>query len=128
MGDFHIRSASGAQAITGPGYFFWYTPGLSGIAFKMYGQPTAVTDQEFTDLQLLHLTGVTADKQRIEAVPAQVPVTVQGASEQFITQTMGQVVANTNQNAVSLNGSIFTARDQVKSHVTSEANRVIAAQ
>lgn len=58
---------------------------------------------------------------------AAVPVNVQGASEQFITNTMGQVVANTNQNAVQLNGSIFTARDQVKVHVTNEANRVIAA-
>jgi hypothetical protein len=40
---------------------------------------------------------------------------------------MGQVVANTNQNATQLNGSIFAARDQVKVHVTNEANRVIAA-
>lgn len=54
------------------------------------------------------------------------PLTVQGASEEFITNTMGQVVANTNQNTVTLNGSIFIARDQVKTHVTNEANRVIA--
>ena len=88
---------------------------------------TNVTGEQFATIVRLHgfdpstLPGAyTIDK--VENIP----LTVQGASEDFITNTMGQVVANTNTNAVQLNGSIFTARDQVRTHVTNETNRVIA--
>lgn len=89
---------------------------------------TNVTGEQFATIVRLHgfdsstLPGAyTIDK--VENIP----LTVQGASEDFITNTMGQVVANTNTNAVQLNGSIFTARDQVRTHVTNETNRAIAA-
>lgn len=58
---------------------------------------------------------------------ADIPVTVQGASEQFITNTMQQVVVNTNTVGSQLSAVVSTCRDQVKTHVTTETNRVIAA-
>lgn len=56
-----------------------------------------------------------------------VPVTVQGASEQFITNTMGQVNANNNALANTTNALNVQYRDNVKAHVTAEATRVIDA-
>lgn len=65
---------------------------------------------------------------KIDALPEKVPVTVQGASEQFITTTMGQVNANNNALANTTNALNVQYRDNVKAHVTAESDRVIAAE
>lgn len=58
---------------------------------------------------------------------ANIPLTVEGASEDFITSTMQQILINTNSNANQLNVLAIGHRDNIKAHVTSEADRVIAA-
>lgn len=63
----------------------------------------------------------------VQDIATQVPVTVQGASEQYILSTMQQVQVNTAQLVNTVNGNVVIMRDQVKTHVTSEADRIIAA-
>lgn len=63
----------------------------------------------------------------VQDIATQVPVTVQGASEDYILSTMQQVQVNTAQLVNTVNGNVVIMRDQVKTHVTSEADRVIAA-
>jgi len=89
---------------------------------------TNVTGEQFATIVRLHgfdpsaLPGAyTIDK--VENIP----LTVQGASEDFITSTMGQVVANTNAVGAQLSNINAQYRDQIKTHVTFEADRVIAA-
>lgn len=117
--------AASRSALVAPGYY------------------AAVNSSQFVALQLLYPVVKVSSAQfdsiaqactkpqpindAVAALPSQIPLTVEGASQSFITSTMQQVVANTNQNAVQLNGSIFAARDQVKVHVTAQADRVIAA-
>ncbi|KTR08280.1 hypothetical protein [Curtobacterium luteum] len=63
----------------------------------------------------------------VHALPSLIPLEVQGASEEFIENVMGQVVVNANTNANTVNANVVILRDQVKAHVTVEADRVIAA-
>lgn len=56
-----------------------------------------------------------------------IPLTVQGASEDFIRSVRDVIVTNNNQAASQLSGIIATARDNTKQWVTTEANRVIAS-
>lgn len=56
-----------------------------------------------------------------------IPLTVQGASEDFITSTTQQVLVSFGQQTNTINGNVVIMRDQVKAHVTSEADRVIAS-
>jgi hypothetical protein len=121
-----LQSSSGI-AVFAPGYWQPVAPTVVTAAVKAFGTPVQVSTTEYEQIRQLCVNGISSDKAAITALPSQIPLTVQGASEDFITSTMGQVVANTNQNATQLNGSIFAARDQVKVHVTNEANRVIAA-
>lgn len=122
----NLAASPNGLAVYAPGYWVDLWPASVSAAQKAFATVN-FTQAEFDQLKQICLNGRTAVDSELAALPTQIPVTVQGASEQFITNTMGQVVANTNQNAVLLNGSIFTARDQVKTHVTTEADRVIAA-
>lgn len=63
----------------------------------------------------------------VQDVATQVPVTVQGASEQYIQNIASQIVANTNTVGSQLAGVGATYRDQIRTHVTAEADRVIAS-
>lgn len=63
----------------------------------------------------------------VQDVAAQVPQTVQGASEQYIQNIASQIVANTNTVGSQLAGVGATYRDQISTHVTAEADRVIAS-
>ncbi|WP_336698167.1 hypothetical protein [Curtobacterium sp. USHLN213] len=56
-----------------------------------------------------------------------IPLTVQGASEDFITSIMQQLLIGFGQQTNTINGNVVMMRDQMKTHVTAEADRVIAA-
>lgn len=122
-----VRSTSGKIALAAPGYWYHYPLALHAVAVSIYGEPKQLTDADWTTAQNLHLNGTTADAARIDGLPALIPLTVEGASEDFITSTMQQVVINTNTvgSQLSAVGSVY--RDQVKTHVTNEADRVIAS-
>lgn len=64
----------------------------------------------------------------VQDIATQVPVTVQGASEQFINTIASQIVGNTNTVGSQLAGVGATYRDQIRTHVTAEADRVIASE
>jgi hypothetical protein len=49
----------------------------------------------------------------IAALPAQIPVTVQGASEAFINSSLGQVIVNSNTNTNFLGASILNRRTEI---------------
>lgn len=57
-----------------------------------------------------------------------VPVTVQGASEQFFIDKLAQVNVHTTTVANTLNGFNATYRNEIRTHVTAEADRVIASE
>jgi len=113
-------------ALVAPGFFHTVTTSELDALKLLHGTVRAVTASTYAYAKSSAVPDAGTYPQ-IDALPSRIPLTVEGASEDFITSTMQQVVANTNQNAVQLNGSIFAARDQVKVHVTNEANRVIAA-
>lgn len=60
-------------------------------------------------------------------LPQRIPLTVQGASEDFITSQMQQVLISFGQQTNTINGNVVIMRDQVKAHVTTEADRIIAS-
>lgn len=94
------------------------------------GLPTAAIPLDSTNIFRLQQAKDAIGRVRaslIADIADQVPLTVQGASEDFIENVMGQVVVNANTNANTVNANVVILRDQVKAHVTTEANRVIAA-
>jgi hypothetical protein len=125
---FHIRNTgNGAQAIVNGGYFYNYPPECSQIATRLYGEPLQLSNDEYARALDLHLNGRTAVDAEFAALPSQIPLTVQGASEDFIRSVRDVIVTNNNQAASQLSGIIATARDNTKQWVTTEANRVIAS-
>lgn len=62
----------------------------------------------------------------VAALPSQIPLTVEGASEDFITSVMQQLLIRFDQDTNTINGNVVIMRDQVKTHVTSETDRVIS--
>lgn len=121
----HVQTSTGTRLLLGVLYVKRLTA-AEGDALTTAGlAPKTVTVDELKALISAVNAGTGIPSTTTPVYTA--PLTVQGASEEFITNTMGQVVANTNQNAAQLNGSIFTARDQMKVHVTNEANRIIAS-
>jgi hypothetical protein len=111
-------------ALTAPGFFHTVTTAELPTARNLYGDPVTLSTAGFNYAK--QLTAGDAGTQ-IADLPAQIPLTVQGASEAFITDRMLQVQNRVDTNCNQLN--VFNAqyRDQVKAHVTTEANRVIAS-
>lgn len=58
---------------------------------------------------------------------ASITLNVQGASEDFITGQLQQVLNSFGSQTNTINANVVIMRDQVKTHVTDEANRVIAS-
>lgn len=92
-----------------------------------YAVTTVTTDQLNTILRLhgwdpTNLPGAaTFDK------VASITLNVQGASEDFITGQLQQVLNSFGSQTNTINANVVIMRDQVKAHVTSEADRVIAS-
>jgi hypothetical protein len=99
--------------------------GAQGAALEAAGL-TAKTISDSGLLNLLAAVGITTGLPASGDPVYAAPLTVQGASEDFITDRMLQVQNRVDTNCNQLN--VFNAqyRDQVKAHVTSEADRVIA--
>jgi len=113
-------------ALVAPGFFHTVTDFELPAMKLLHGEPRAVTASTYAYAKTSTVPDAGTYPQ-IDALPAQIPITVQGASEQFITNTMQQVVVNTNTVGSQLSAVGATYRDQVKTHVTAESNRVIAA-
>jgi hypothetical protein len=100
--------------------------GAQGAALEAAG----LVAKPISDSGLLNLlsavgvnTGVPATGDPVYAAP----LTVEGASEDFITGQLQQVLNSFGSQTNTINANVVIMRDQVKAHVTSEADRVIAS-
>lgn len=115
------------SAIVAPGYFKQLNSAQFQAWMKLGYDVMPVTQAEFDAVKASATNGTTGSTAAIAALPSQIPLTVQGASEDFINGVASQITSNVNQAASIINGNNVIMRDQVKAHVTSEADRVIAA-
>lgn len=123
-----IQAPNRGIAVSQPGYHLSVNPSRVAIAVRVHGNPLVLTDAEFDDVKWLHTNGASADTTRIDGLPARIPLTVQGASEQFIVDKLGAVNVHTTTVANTLNGFNATYRNEIRTHVTAEADRVIASE
>lgn len=113
------------SALVAPGY---YAPVNSPqfVTLQLLWPVVKVTPAQFDDI-VTAVTKPQAVDAAVAALPAQIPLTVQGASEQFINGIAAQISSNTNQVGSVINGNNIVLAGQVKTHVTAEADRIIAA-
>lgn len=112
-GAYLIQNASKGIALVSPGYMKGLGPAEVSIAIGQYGAPIGVTTADWDIHVSINTGGTTADTTRINALPAQIPVTVQGASEAFINSSLGQVIVNSNTNTNFLGASIINRKNEI---------------
>jgi hypothetical protein len=120
-----VIQGNGRSAFVAPGYVTSLNSAEFQDAISLYPLKGGLTDAQFDRIVTWHTRPQAIDA-AIAAIPDLLPVEVQGASEEFITNVMGQVVANANTNANTINANNVIMRDQVKQTVNQRADEIIA--
>lgn len=112
-------------ALIAPGFFHTVTAAELEALKLLHGTIKPVTASTYAYAKSSAVPDAGTYPQ-IDDLPSRIPLTVQGASEEYILSTMQQVQVNTAQLVSTVNGNVVVMREQVKTHVTSEADRIIA--
>jgi hypothetical protein len=114
-------------ALIAPGFFHTVTAAELEALKLLHGTIKPVTASTYAYAKSSAVPDAGTYPQ-IDELPDRIPLTVEGASEEFINTIASQIVANTNTVGSQLAGVGATYRDQIRTHVTAEADRVIASE